>query len=135
IGRPAVRATELVREAVESFFDPEFFNRIDETVVFDAFDDGTAEGVTRKEIYDLIGRLKRRGVALDVDDDVVDFVRRKGFDPVYGARGLRRAIRSELAEPVARAVLTHRASPSGPLALRAHLVERELVFISVVDAE
>lgn len=135
IGRPAVRATELVREAVESFFDPEFFNRIDETVVFDAFDDGTAEGVARKEIYDLIGRLKRRGVALDVDDDVIEFVRRRGFDPVYGARGLRRAIRSELAEPVSRAVLTHGASPSGPLALRAHLAESDRLLISVVDAE
>ncbi|MDF3339393.1 AAA family ATPase [Mycolicibacterium septicum] len=133
--RPAARTADLIRDAVESFFDPEFFNRIDEMVVFDAFDDDTAEYVTRREVRDLIGRLRRRGVELHVDDDVIEFVRRRGFDPVYGARGLRRAIRSELAEPVARAVLTHRASPSGPLALRAHLAERELVFISVVDAE
>ena len=133
--RPAAKTADLIREAVESFFDPEFFNRIDEMVVFDAFDDDTAECVTRKEVRDLIGRLRRRGVELHVDDDVIEFVRRKGFDPVYGARGLRRAIRSELAEPVARAVLSHRASPSGPLALRAHLAERELVFISVIDAE
>ncbi|MCV7288403.1 ATP-dependent Clp protease ATP-binding subunit [Mycolicibacterium wolinskyi] len=106
--RPAHRT--MVREAVESFFDPEFFNRIDETVVFDAFDDDTAEQVARKEIGDLVTRLKSRGVELDVDDSVVELVRGHGFDPVYGARGLRRTIRHELTEPVARAVLTGQSS-------------------------
>jgi len=125
--RPAATTSDLVRQAVESFFDPEFFNRIDETVVFDAFDDDTAERVTRKEVRDLVSRLKRRGVELRVDDDVIEFVRRSGFDPVYGARGLRRAIRTELAEPVARTVLTNRSSPR-PLALKAHLVEGKLVL-------
>ncbi|WP_260508682.1 AAA family ATPase [Mycolicibacterium farcinogenes] len=124
--------SDLVRQAVESFFDPEFFNRIDETVVFDAFDDDTAERVTRKEVRDLVGRLKRRGVELQVDDDVIQFVRRSGFDPVYGARGLRRAIRTELAEPVARTVLTNRSSPR-PLVLRAHLAEGDLVVVSASD--
>lgn len=110
----------MVREAVESFFDPEFFNRIDETVVFDAFDDDTAEQVARKEISDLVRRLKSRGVELDVDDSVLEFVRRRGFDPVYGARGLRRAIRNDLTEPVARAVLANRASGRA-VTLRAHV--------------
>lgn len=132
--RPAAKTADLIREAVESFFDPEFFNRIDEIVVFDAFDDDTAERVTRKEIHDLVGRLGRRGVRLQVADDVIEFVRRRGFDPVYGARGLRRAIRTELAEPVARTVLTDRSSPR-PLALRADLAEGGQVFISVVNAE
>lgn len=125
--RPAATTSDLVRQAVESFFDPEFFNRIDETVVFDAFDDDTAERVTCKEVRDLVSRLKRRGVELRVDDDVIEFVRRSGFDPVYGARGLRRAIRTELAEPVARTVLTNRSSPR-PLALKAHLVEGKLLL-------
>lgn len=95
--------------------------------MFDAFDDDTAERVTRKEVLDLVGRLKRRGVELHVDDDVIEFVRRSGFDPVYGARGLRRAIRTELAEPVARTVLTNRSSPR-PVALKAHLVEGKLML-------
>lgn len=132
--RPAAKTADLIREAVESFFDPEFFNRIDEMVVFDEFDDDTAESVTRKEIHDLVDRLKRRGVRLQVADDVIEFVRRKGFDPVYGARGLRRAIRTELAEPVARTVLTNRSSRR-PLAMRADLVEGDQVFVCLVDAE
>ncbi len=117
-GKPAASERELARDAVESFFDPEFFNRIDETVVFDAFDDNTAERVTRKEIGDLVHRLKARGVELEVDDSVVEFVQAKGFDPVYGARGLRRAIRTELTEPVAWAVLT---ASHQPVVLRAHV--------------
>ncbi|BBX94482.1 ATP-dependent Clp protease ATP-binding subunit [Mycolicibacterium boenickei] len=132
--RPAAKTADLIREAVESFFDPEFFNRIDEMVVFDEFDDDTAESVTRKEIHDLVDRLKRRGVRLQVADDVIEFVRRKGFDPVYGARGLRRAIRTELAEPVAHTVLTDRSSRR-PLAMRADLVQGDQVFVCFVDAE
>jgi ATP-dependent Clp protease ATP-binding subunit ClpA len=115
----------VVRDAVEEFFDPEFFNRIDETVVFDAFDDNTAERVTRKEIGELVRRLKVRGVELDVDDSVVHFVQRRGFDPVYGARGLRRTIRTELTEPVAWAVLT---ATHKPIALRAHAREGQLTL-------
>ncbi|MEE6165164.1 MULTISPECIES: AAA family ATPase [unclassified Mycolicibacterium] len=113
----------VVREAVEEFFDPEFFNRIDETVVFDAFDDTTAERVTRKEIGDLVRRLKARDVDLDVDDSVVDFVQRRGFDPVYGARGLRRTIRTELTEPVAWAVL---GAARKPVTLKARVHDGEL---------
>lgn len=131
-GRPVPKADTraLVREAVESFFDPEFFNRIDEIVVFDAFDDDTAERVTRKEIADLARRLEKRGVQLELDDGVVEFIRRRGFDPVYGARGLRRAIRTELAEPVARAVLAGRSS-AGALTVRAQLVDGVVTVGSV----
>ncbi|MGV9802195.1 AAA family ATPase, partial [Mycobacterium sp. NPDC003449] len=100
-------------------------NRIDDTVVFDAFDDNTAERVTRKEIGELVRRLRQRGVELDVDDGVVDFVQRRGFDPVYGARGLRRAIRNELTEPVARAVL---AASDRPVTLRAGIRDGALTL-------
>jgi ATP-dependent Clp protease ATP-binding subunit ClpA len=121
--RGAASHQSVVREAVEEFFDPEFFNRIDETVVFDAFDDTTAERVTRKEIGDLVRRLKARDVDLVVDDSVVDFVQRRGFDPVYGARGLRRTIRTELTEPVAWAVLT---AAQKPVTLKAQVRDGEL---------
>ncbi|MGV9802196.1 ATP-dependent Clp protease ATP-binding subunit, partial [Mycobacterium sp. NPDC003449] len=56
VRRPADSHRTTVRRSVESFFDPEFFNRIDDTVVFDAFDDNTAERVTRKEIGELVRR-------------------------------------------------------------------------------
>jgi ATP-dependent Clp protease ATP-binding subunit ClpA len=120
--RAATSHRTVVRDAVEEFFDPEFFNRVDEVVVFDAFDDNTAERVTRKELGDLVRRLKVRDVELDVDDSVVEFVQRKGFDPVYGARGLRRAIRTEITEPVAWAVLT---ATHKPVALRVHVRDGE----------
>ncbi|MDF2471598.1 MAG: ATPase, partial [Rhodococcus erythropolis] len=112
----------LVQRALEKFFDPEFFNRIDETVILDEFDEQTAEQVTRLEIELITTRLARRGVDVDVDDSAVALLQRRGFDPVYGARGLRRTIRNVLADPVAAAVLDLRPVGTQPLALQARAV-------------
>lgn len=114
------RARNLTIQSVEKVFDPEFYNRIDETVVFDAFDADTAELVTRKEIDGLVHKLKRRNVHLEVDTGVVSLLQRVGFDPVYGARGLRRAIRNTLTEAVAHYVISQSAS-EGPLRVLATL--------------
>lgn len=111
-----------MQRALEKFFDPEFFNRIDETVILDEFDEQTAEQVTRLEIELITTRLARRGVDVDVDDSAVALLQRRGFDPVYGARGLRRTIRNVLADPVAAAVLDLRPVGTQPLALQARAV-------------
>jgi ATP-dependent Clp protease ATP-binding subunit ClpA len=131
-GRDAAsrRARSLTIQSVETFFDPEFYNRIDETVVFDAFDADTAELVTRKEIDGLFRKLKRRNVPLEVDTGVVHLLQRSGFDPVYGARGLRRAIRNALTEPVAHYVIRQSAS-EGPLRVLATL-DRDAVLCTAL---
>ncbi|MGY4650815.1 hypothetical protein [Mycobacterium sp. URHB0021] len=95
-----------MQESSNTTIGPAFYNRIDETVVFDAFDAGTVELVARKEIDGLVRKLKRRNVHLEVDAGVVHLLRRVGFDPVYGARGLSRAIRNTLTEPVAHYVIS-----------------------------
>lgn len=112
----------LVQRALEKFFDPEFFNRIDETVILDEFDEQTAEQVTRLEIELITTRLARRGIDVEVEDSAVALLQRRGFDPVYGARGLRRTIRNVLADPVAAAVLDLRPVGTQPLALQARVV-------------
>lgn len=113
----------IVRRAIERFFDPEFFNRLDETVVMNGFDDRTAHEVTGLEIDVVTRRLARRSVTVHVGPDVVEFLRRRGFDPVYGARGLRRTVRTALADPLAAAVLQHRPVGTEPLALAAGVVD------------
>lgn len=107
----------VVRNAVERFFDPEFFNRLDDTVVLNEFDDRTAEELTRREIEIVTRRLARRAIAVDIGSDVVALVCARGFDPVYGARGLRRTIRNLVTEPIAAAVLEHRPHGSARLTL------------------
>ncbi|MCV7372170.1 ATP-dependent Clp protease ATP-binding subunit [Mycolicibacterium arabiense] len=111
---------DLVIAAVEEFFDPEFFNRIDETVVMNPFETATALQVAALELELLVARLARESVALRVGPGVVERLHEIGFDPVYGARGLRRAIRTHLVAPVAQCVLRARGtSSSTPITLEA----------------
>ncbi|WP_037354892.1 AAA family ATPase [Amycolatopsis orientalis] len=106
----------VVDKALRSFFDPEFLNRIDETVIFAELDRTTVEKVARLETDLLRARLRRRGVDLRVAESAVRFLADEGFDPVYGARGLRRTLRTHLAAPVAAEIL--RVRPTGTASLR-----------------
>lgn len=88
---------------------PEFLNRIDETVIFAEIDGHSAEAIVRLDVDLLLRRLRRGGVELDVDDAVIPVLRERGFDPVYGARALRRTLRHELGREVAEEIVRARA--------------------------
>jgi ATP-dependent Clp protease ATP-binding subunit ClpA len=126
--------SSLIRAALERFFDPEFFNRIDETVVFETLSQQSARAVTVREVRDLTARLRQRSVNLIVDDSVVDLLVRYGFDPVYGARGLKRAIRLSLADPIARQLISinHRGVLPLDMFARAQSDGRGVAIESVV---
>ncbi|WP_033294703.1 AAA family ATPase [Amycolatopsis jejuensis] len=109
----------IVDKALQAFFDPEFLNRLDETVIFDELDRPTIERITRLEIDLLRTRLRRRGVDLEVDDSAIHLLAAKGFDPVYGARGLRRTLRTHLASPVAEQIMHTRPTGTDPLQITA----------------
>ena len=89
-----------VKEALRGHFRPEFLNRIDETVIFDR--------LTRGEIGEIVGiqleRVKKRllaqGITLEISDEVFDFIGNQGYDPVYGARPLKRSIQHLLLDPL-----------------------------------
>ena len=115
-GLPTHSRRTVVDKALRSFFDPEFLNRVDETVIFDELDRETVAGIARLGTDLLRTRLRRRGVDLQVDEAVLRLLADEGFDPVYGARGLRRVLRTRLAAPVAAEIL--RARPTGIAPLR-----------------
>lgn len=125
------RSRKTVIDAVENFFDPEFFNRIDETVVMDAFQPATARRVTALEVDIVVRRLARESVELRVDPAVLDLLQDGGFDPVYGARGLRRTIRRQLIAPVAECVLASRPAGRSPIVLRASVSADSVVVTAV----
>ncbi|MGW0160986.1 AAA family ATPase [Mycobacterium sp. NPDC003323] len=120
----------VVHEAVENFFDPEFFNRIDEVVVMDAFTPDTARAVTLREFQVLARQLARESVELTAGDDVLDLLHAKGFDPVYGARGLRRIIRTQLAAPVAEHLLATRPNGGTPHRICAVVSDGEVRIVA-----
>ncbi|HEY2765853.1 MAG TPA: AAA family ATPase, partial [Pseudonocardiaceae bacterium] len=108
--RPEAR--ELVMAELRSAFRPEFLNRIDEIVLFTPLNQGEIEQIVELMFNDLRHRLAERQIALEVSEDARRFIAAKGFDPVYGARPLRRFIAREVETRIARALLTD-AVPDG----------------------
>ena len=90
---------------VKTHFRPEFINRIDEIVVFHALDEKNIASIARIQLGYLQKRLARLEMKLDVDDKALAAVAEAGFDPVFGARPLKRAIQERIENPLARAIL------------------------------
>ena len=94
-----------VMAEVKTHFRPEFVNRIDEIVVFHALGEVQVRAIARIQMAQLTRRLEKMELALEVSDTALDQLAAVGFDPVYGARPLKRAIQSEFENPLARRIL------------------------------
>jgi ATP-dependent Clp protease ATP-binding subunit ClpB len=90
---------------VRNHFRPEFINRIDEIVVFHALDQRQIGTIARIQLRQLEGRLARMDMRLEVSDEAVAKIVEAGFDPVYGARPLKRAIQHQVENPLAKMIL------------------------------
>ena len=97
-----------VMAEVKTFFRPEFINRIDEVVVFHALDQKHIAGIARIQLQHLERRLARMEMSLEVSDAALEEIAEAGFDPVFGARPLKRAIQERIENPLAKAVLEGR---------------------------
>ncbi|MBL8488937.1 MAG: AAA family ATPase, partial [Rhodocyclaceae bacterium] len=97
-----------VMAEVKTHFRPEFVNRIDEIVVFHALDEKHIAGIARIQVGYLERRLARLEMSLEVDDRALAELARAGFDPVFGARPLKRAIQERVENPLAKAILEGR---------------------------
>ena len=107
--RDAIR--DAVMASVTGHFRPEFVNRIDEIVVFHPLDADQIHAIMRIQINGLADRLADRHLDLDVSDAAMTLLGKAGFDPVYGARPLKRAIQQRIENPLAQAVLAGEFSP------------------------
>src|SRR5215208_2864622 len=96
---------------VKAQFRPEFVNRIDEVVVFHALGEDNIKSIARIQLSVLQARLAKMDFALEVSEAALAELAKVGFDPVYGARPLKRAIQSELENPLAKAILEGRFAP------------------------
>jgi ATP-dependent Clp protease ATP-binding subunit ClpB len=100
-----------VMGVVQAHFRPEFINRLDELVVFRPLDKTQIRAIARIQLTYLEKRLAERQLKLDVGDDALALLGNVGFDPVYGARPLKRAIQQQLENPLARQILEGRFQP------------------------
>ncbi|MDP2109284.1 MAG: ATP-dependent chaperone ClpB [Thiobacillus sp.] len=96
---------------VKSYFRPEFINRIDEVVVFHALSEGHIASIARIQLQGLEKRLVQMEMQLDITEAALAEIAKAGFDPIYGARPLKRAIQSELENPLAKEILSGRFGP------------------------
>ena len=94
-----------VMEVVGTHFRPEFINRVDEVVVFHPLAESQIQGIARIQIESLSKRLKEQDMKLDLDDAAMELLAEVGYDPVYGARPLKRAIQRMIENPLAQRLL------------------------------
>ena len=96
---------EKVMEQVKRAFKPEFLNRIDEIIVFDRLSEENIESIARLMLSSLSDRLIANNISVEFDDEAVKKIAKKGFDPVYGARPLRRAIQSDIEDMLSEMII------------------------------
>ncbi len=110
-GQPSEEIREAVWVEVKQHFRPEFLNRIDETVVFHALDAKNIEAIAKIQLKVLELRLEKMEMKLDVSPRALAELAKAGFDPVFGARPLKREIQRRIENPVARLILEGRFGP------------------------
>jgi ATP-dependent Clp protease ATP-binding subunit ClpB len=111
---PGLIKTAVMAE-VKTHFRPEFVNRLDEIVVFHALDEKHITSIARIQLRILAGRLAKLDLGLEVTDAALAELAKVGFDPVYGARPLKRAIQQAIENPLAKAILEGGFTPKDTL--------------------
>lgn len=101
----------LVMTVVTKHFRPEFINRIDETVVFHPLGQENIKAIARIQLAHVEKRLDERGYEMDISDAALEHLAKVGFDPIYGARPLKRAIQQEIENPLAQQILSGKLVP------------------------
>ncbi|MGL4544027.1 MAG: ATP-dependent chaperone ClpB [Plesiomonas sp.] len=108
---------ELVMSAVSQHFRPEFINRIDETVVFHPLGSEQIKSIAAIQLQRLYKRLEDRGYQVHMTDAALEHLAQAGYDPIYGARPLKRAMQQEVENPLAQQILSGKLLPGKLLTL------------------
>ena len=119
-------AQELVMHEVKKFFKPEFLNRLDEIIVFHYLEKEHVRSIAKMFIAELVERMKIRNITLEVDDAVIDKLARDGFDPVYGARPLRREVERQVENPLAMKIVQGKCPDHSRVVVK--LPDRSITF-------
>ncbi len=116
------------RELLKTMFRPEFLNRVDEVIVFRSLTEDDLSAIVDIQLARLRGRLAEHQMALQLLDGAHEFLAKHGWDPVYGARPLKRAIQRYLQDPLAKALLDGTLHPQRRIAVRVDATHDRLAF-------
>ena len=129
-GQPSEDIRDAVWVEVKQHFRPEFLNRIDEVVVFHALDHSNIAAIAKIQLKVLEARLEKMDMKLDVSAQALADLAKAGFDPVFGARPLKRAIQQRIENPVAKLILEGKFGPKDVIPVGVE--DGEFVFDRVV---
>ena len=117
---------DRVFDALQAHFRPEFLNRIDDIILFHALGRTHVREIVRIQLHQLAERLADRRMTIELSDAALDLLAERGFDPVYGARPLKRTVQKMVLDPLARRMLEHELLEGAPI--RVDAAGAELVF-------
>ena len=128
VGEDANDVKEAVWGELKNHFRPEFLNRIDETVVFHALDAKNIEAIAKIQLKLLESRLQKMELSMQVSDQALAELAKVGFDPVFGARPLKRAIQQRIENPLSKLLLEGKFPPKSTIAVTVDPVNDPGVF-------
>ncbi len=118
---------QLLQDELNQLFRPEFLNRIDETVIFNHLEKDQIKNIAGIQLDDLKNKLKKQGLKLSVDDKTLEYLSEKGFDPIYGARPLKRLIQREIENLLSEAIISGRFENQNHIKLT--VLNNEIVIV------
>ena len=121
-----------VKELLKKSFRPEFLNRVDEVLIYNSLEKKQIEQIIKNEIKKVESRLKE-GMSIYLDDKALVFLSKRAFDPIYGARPVRRTIQKEVLNPLAKKLLQGGVKKKSVIKLTANDLKLELQFQSGLD--
>ena len=127
-GQPYEAMKDAVWDELKNHFRPEFLNRIDETVVFHALDAKHIESIAKIQLKTLIERVARMDLTLNVSTNAVAELAKVGFDPVFGARPLKRAIQQRIENPLSTLILQGKFLPKSTISVNVDPIHDPGVF-------
>jgi ATP-dependent Clp protease ATP-binding subunit ClpB len=128
VGRSYEDVRDAVTDELKNYFRPEFLNRIDETVVFHALDAKNIESIARIQLRVLLERLQKMDLQLNVSEAAIAELAKVGFDPVFGARPLKRAIQQRIENPLSKLLLEGRFPPKSAIPVDVDPIRAPGVF-------
>ncbi len=128
VGRPYEEVKDAVTDELKNYFRPEFLNRIDETVVFHSLDAKNIESIARIQLKVLMARLEKMDLTMDVSEAAIAELAKVGFDPVFGARPLKRAIQQRIENPLSKLLLEGKFPPKSVIPVTVDPVRDPGVF-------
>jgi ATP-dependent Clp protease ATP-binding subunit ClpB len=128
VGQPYEDVRDAVTDELKNYFRPEFLNRIDETVVFHSLDARNIESIARIQLNVLLERLQKMDLHLDVSEAAIAELAKVGFDPVFGARPLKRAIQQRIENPLSKLLLEGRFPPKSAISVDVDPIRDPGVF-------